>query len=49
VVSTLLLPFVSDAVVDVHAPPIVALHLLDRDRRLITHYRVVPEQQPQRG
>jgi 3',5'-cyclic-AMP phosphodiesterase len=41
VVSTLLLPFESDAVVDLDLPPMLALHLMDDDRRLTTHYRVV--------
>lgn len=42
VVSTALLPFESDAIVDLALPPMLAFHLLDRDRRLTTHYRVVP-------
>jgi 3',5'-cyclic-AMP phosphodiesterase len=42
VASTLLLPFESDAVLDRDAPPMLALHILDQDRRLTTHYRVVP-------
>jgi 3',5'-cyclic AMP phosphodiesterase CpdA len=42
VVSTLLLPFESDAIVDLMLPPMVALHTLDDDRRLTTHFRVVP-------
>jgi Icc protein len=42
VVSTVILPFESDAVVDEALPPMLALHILDQDRRLTTHYRVVP-------
>ena len=42
VVSTLLLPFESDAVVDEELPPMLALHILDQDHRLTTHYRVIP-------
>jgi 3',5'-cyclic-AMP phosphodiesterase len=42
VVSTLLLPFESDAIVDLDLPPMLALHILHDDRRLSTHYRVVP-------
>ena len=42
VVSTLRLPFESETVVDEDLPPMLALHLLDSDRRLTTHYRVVP-------
>jgi 3',5'-cyclic AMP phosphodiesterase CpdA len=41
VVSTVLLPFESDAVVDLELPPMLALHILHQDRRLTTHYRVV--------
>jgi 3',5'-cyclic-AMP phosphodiesterase len=41
-VSTSLLPFESDAIVDLELPPMLALHVLHRDRRLSTHYRVVP-------
>lgn len=41
VVSTLLLPFESDAVTDLELPPMVAFHLLDDNRHLATHYRVV--------
>jgi 3',5'-cyclic-AMP phosphodiesterase len=42
VVSTLMLPFESDALVDENLPPMLALHILDEDRRLTTHFRVVP-------
>ena len=42
VASTLLLPSESDSVADFDAPPMVAMHILDDDRRLTTHYRVVP-------
>jgi 3',5'-cyclic-AMP phosphodiesterase len=42
VVSSLLLPFESDAIVDYDLPPLLAFHLLGADRRLTTHYRVVP-------
>jgi 3',5'-cyclic-AMP phosphodiesterase len=41
VVSTLLLPFESDVIVDHDLPPMVALHILDDARRLTTHFRVV--------
>lgn len=41
VVSTVLLPFESDDIVDLDLPPMLALHILDEDRRLSTHYRVV--------
>lgn len=41
VVSTLRLPFESDEIVDLDLPPMLALHILDEDRRLSTHYRVV--------
>jgi 3',5'-cyclic AMP phosphodiesterase CpdA len=46
VVSTILLPFESDTVVDEQLPPMLALHILDADRRLTTHYRAVPENYP---
>jgi Icc protein len=42
VVSTSLLPVEGGAVVDLTLPPMIALHLLDQERRLTTHYRVVP-------
>ncbi|WIN00619.1 phosphodiesterase [Actinoplanes oblitus] len=42
VVSTLMLPFESDALVDESLPPMLALHILDEERRLTTHFRVVP-------
>jgi Icc protein len=42
VVSTSLLPFESDALVDLTLPPMLAFHLLHPDRRLTTHYRAVP-------
>jgi Icc protein len=41
VVSTVLLPFESETVVDLHQPPLLAFHLLDDHRRLTTHYRAV--------
>ncbi|SHN44023.1 metallophosphoesterase [Cryptosporangium aurantiacum] len=40
VVSTLLLPWESERVVDLELPPGLAFHVLDDDRRLTTHYRV---------
>ncbi len=49
VASTLRLPVEAGAdpvdipaIVDLDAPPMIAFHLLDEDRRLTTHYRVVP-------
>jgi 3',5'-cyclic AMP phosphodiesterase CpdA len=42
VVSTLVLPFESDAVVDLELPPMLAWHILAQGRRLTTHYRVIP-------
>lgn len=42
VVSTLLLPWESDRVVDHDLPPGLAFHVLDDDRRLTTHYRSTP-------
>jgi Icc protein len=42
VVSTVLLPFESDAIVDLGLPPMLAFHILDQDGRLTTHYRAVP-------
>lgn len=41
VVSTLVLPWESDAILDREWPPAIAFHVLDDDRRLTTHYRVV--------
>jgi Icc protein len=41
VVSTSMLPFETEAIVDLDLPPLLALHLLDDERRLTTHYRVV--------
>ncbi|GAA3394084.1 metallophosphoesterase [Cryptosporangium minutisporangium] len=41
VVSTLLLPWESERVVDHDLPPGLAFHVLDEDQRLTTHYRVV--------
>ncbi|MEV0679234.1 metallophosphoesterase [Actinosynnema sp. NPDC050436] len=41
VVSTLVLPWESDAVMDLDLPPALAFHVLDGGR-LTTHYRVVP-------
>lgn len=42
VVSTALLPFESDELLDRTLPPMLAFHVLHQDRRLTTHYRVVP-------
>lgn len=42
VVSTSLLPFEKGGIVDLTGPPMIALHLLDQQHRLTTHYRVVP-------
>lgn len=42
VVSTILLSFEGDVAVDLELPPMLALHILDQDRRLTTHYRVIP-------
>ncbi|SNT64028.1 3',5'-cyclic AMP phosphodiesterase CpdA [Asanoa hainanensis] len=42
VVSTFRLPFEPTATIDQDLPPMLAYHLLDDDRRLTTHYRVVP-------
>jgi 3',5'-cyclic AMP phosphodiesterase CpdA len=42
VVSTSLLPFEGGDVVDLTGPPMIALHLLDQQHHLTTHYRVVP-------
>jgi 3',5'-cyclic AMP phosphodiesterase CpdA len=39
VVSTAVLPFESDDVIDYGLPPAVAFHLLDGDRGLVTHFR----------
>lgn len=39
VVSTAVLPFESDDVVDYGLPPAVAFHVLDGDRGLVTHFR----------
>jgi len=41
VVSTLLLPWESDGIVDRDLPPGIAFHVLAEDLRLTTHYRVV--------
>lgn len=42
VVSTSLLPFEPGGIVDLTLPPMIAVHLLDQECRLTTHYRVVP-------
>jgi 3',5'-cyclic-AMP phosphodiesterase len=43
VASTLRLPWEGyDDVLDYNLPPAIAFHILDDDRRLTTHYRVVP-------
>lgn len=39
VVSTCVLPFESDALIDYGLPPAVAFHFLDGDRGLVTHFR----------
>ena len=39
--STLVLPWVADAIVDYDSPPGVAFHVLDDDGRLTTHFRTV--------
>ena len=41
VVSTLLLPWESDQIVDLDLPPGLAFHVLADDDRLTTHYRVI--------
>ena len=41
VVSTSMLPFETEAIVDPAQPPMIAFHLLDDDRHLTTHYRVI--------
>ena len=41
VVSTLVMPWEGDAIVDRTQPPGIAYHILDDNRRLTTHYRVV--------
>ncbi|TQS40968.1 metallophosphoesterase [Cryptosporangium phraense] len=41
VVSTLLLPWESDQVMDLDLPPSIAFHVLSDDGRLTTHYRIV--------
>jgi Icc protein len=42
VVSTALLPWERGATLDYDLPPAIAFHILDDDRRLTTHYRVIP-------
>lgn len=42
IVSTLTLPWEGTEIVDYDLPPAVAFHLIDDDRRITTHYRVVP-------
>lgn len=42
VVSTLRLPWEGGDPLDFDLPPAIAFHVLGRDRRLTTHYRVVP-------
>jgi 3',5'-cyclic-AMP phosphodiesterase len=42
VVSTLRLPWEWEDVIDYSLPPAFAFHVLDDERRLTTHYRVVP-------
>ncbi|MFC0113669.1 metallophosphoesterase [Kibdelosporangium aridum] len=41
VVSTLMLPWETDKIVDLEVPPSIAFHVLDDSRRLTTHYRVI--------
>lgn len=41
VVSTLVLPWEDDRVVDLDQPPGLAFHVLDEDARVTTHYRVI--------
>ena len=41
VVSTAMLPFETDAIIDLQQPPMIAFHLLDDERRLTTHYRAI--------
>jgi hypothetical protein len=36
-----MLPFETDAIIDLRQPPMIAFHLLDDERRLTTHYRVI--------
>jgi 3',5'-cyclic AMP phosphodiesterase CpdA len=42
IVSTLKLPWERGAALDYALPPALAFHILDDNRRLTTHYRVVP-------
>lgn len=42
VVSTLRLPWETPVDIDLTMPPAIAFHVLDDDRRLTTHYRLVP-------
>jgi 3',5'-cyclic AMP phosphodiesterase CpdA len=42
VISTSVLPWEGDGVIDHAAPPAFAFHILDDQRRLTTHFRVVP-------
>ncbi|MGC7099662.1 metallophosphoesterase [Amycolatopsis lurida] len=41
VVSTIVLPWESEQIVDLEAPPAIAFHVLGDDGRLTTHYRVI--------
>jgi 3',5'-cyclic AMP phosphodiesterase CpdA len=41
VLSTILLPWESDEIVDLDLPPAIAFHVLADDGRLTTHYRVI--------
>ncbi|WP_433295510.1 phosphodiesterase [Actinoplanes sp. CA-030573] len=41
VVSTSVLPFEGEGPIDPALPPMIAFHLLDDDRRITTHYRVI--------
>lgn len=48
VVSTLRLPWETPVDVDTLMPPAIAFHVLGDDRRLTTHYRVLPDSTPRR-
>jgi hypothetical protein len=41
VISTLTLPWDGEGLIDEEAPAALAYHVLDDERRLITHFRVV--------
>jgi 3',5'-cyclic-AMP phosphodiesterase len=46
VMSTLVLPWEHGGIADEQAPVAVAFHILDEQRRLTTHYRVIPTDGP---